>query len=265
MGRISETFERLRGEHKSAFIAYIMAGDPDRATSQAILDGLPAAGADIIELGLPFTDPVADGGTVQMAGLRALASGQTVRATLDMVAEFRTRDTTTPILLMGYFNPIFSYGVECFLAHAATAGVDGLIIVDIPAEEDDDLCNPAREAGIDFIRLVPPTTDGARLARVVRDAGGFIYYVSVTGTTGAAAAAPEHVAPRIEEIRKASGLPVVVGFGIRTPAAAADMAAVADGVAVGSAIVSKIAERGPVEETFKFVAELSAGAHSARA
>ncbi|MBO6902522.1 MAG: tryptophan synthase subunit alpha [Rhizobiaceae bacterium] len=265
MGRISETFERLRSKNKAAFIAYIMAGDPDRTTSQAIFDGLPAAGVDIIELGLPFTDPVADGEAVQMAGLRALKSGQTVRATLDMVADFRARDTTTPVLLMGYFNPLFSYGVERFVADAATAGVDGLIIVDVPPEEDDDLCRPARAAGIDFIRLVPPTTDGVRLARVARDSGGFIYYVSVTGTTGAAAAVPEEVAPRIEEIRKVTGLPVVVGFGIRTAAAAAKMAAVADGVAVGSAIVSKIAENGPVEQALEYIGELSAGAHSARA
>ncbi|MFQ6554194.1 tryptophan synthase subunit alpha [Aestuariibius insulae] len=263
MGRISTAFDRLRSENRKAFVAYIMAGDPDLETSLEVMRGLPEAGVDIIELGVPFTDPMADGGTIQLAGQRALAGGQTLARTLDMVRRFRADDPDTPIVLMGYYNPIYNRGVETFLKDASEAGVDGLIVVDLPPEEDSELCLPALAAGLDFIRLTTPTTDDARLPTVMQNTSGFVYYVSITGITGAAEADPQAVAPDVERIQTASGLPVVVGFGVKTPQNAEAIASVADGVVVGSAIVAKIAEGKPVPEVLDFVSSLSDGAHRA--
>ncbi len=261
MGRISTAFDRLRAENRKAFVAYIMAGDPDLETSLQIMRGLPGAGVDVIELGVPFTDPMADGGTIQLAGQRALASGQTLAKTLDMVRRFRKEDADTPIVLMGYYNPIYNRGVETFLKDASEAGVDGLIVVDLPPEEDSELCLPALKAGLDFIRLTTPTTDDARLPAVTQNTSGFVYYVSITGITGAAEADPATVAPDVKRIQNASGLPVVVGFGVKTPQNAQAIAGVADGVVVGSAIVSQIADGKPVEEVLDFVKALAEGAH----
>jgi tryptophan synthase alpha chain len=261
MTRIDETFARLRGEGRKAFVAYIMAGDPDPDTSMEILRGLPAAGVDIIELGVPFTDPMADGPTIQLAGQRALAAGQTLQKTLDMVAEFRREDDATPIVLMGYYNPIYNRGVDRFLEDAKAVGVDGLIVVDLPPEEDDELCIPAQQAGLNFIRLATPTTDDKRLPKVLTNTSGFVYYVSITGITGAAAAQAEEVAPEVARIKAKTDLPVVVGFGIRTPEAAEAIARVADGAVVGSAIVAKIGEGRPVAEVLEFVRTLAEGAH----
>lgn len=261
MTRIDETFARLRGEGRKAFVAYIMAGDPDPDTSMEILRGLPAAGVDIIELGVPFTDPMADGPTIQLAGQRALAAGQTLQKTLDMVAEFRREDDATPIVLMGYYNPIYNRGVDRFLEDAKAVGVDGLIVVDLPPEEDDELCIPAQQAGLNFIRLATPTTDDKRLPKVLTNTSGFVYYVSITGITGAAAAQAEEVAPEVARIKAKTDLPVVVGFGIRTPEAAEAIARVADGAVVGSAIVAKIGEGRPVAEVLEFVRALAEGAH----
>jgi len=263
MTRIDAKFAALKSEGKKAFVAYVMAGDPDYATSLDLIKGLPGAGVDIIEMGLPFTDPMADGETIQLAGQRALEAGQTLQKTLDMAAEFRKSDTTTPIVLMGYYNPIFSRGVARFVAEAKAAGIDGLIVVDLPPEEDDELCLPAQAAGLNFIRLATPTTDDKRLERVVQNTSGFIYYVSITGITGAATAQAADVAPEVARIRAASGLPVVVGFGITTPEAAADIASVADGCVVGSAIVKEIGAGCPVPEVLERVRALAAGAHSA--
>lgn len=263
MSRISQTFERLANEGRKAFVSYIMAGDPDLETSLAIMEGLPAAGVDIIELGLPFTDPMADGPVIQMAGQRALAAGQTLERTLEMVRRFRAQDDATPIVLMGYYNPIYSRGVARFLRDAKAAGIDGLIVVDLPPEEDDELCLPALAEGLDFIRLATPTTDDKRMERVLQNTSGFVYYVSITGITGAAAAQAGDVGPEVSRIKSACGLPVVVGFGIRSAQSAAEIAAVADGAVVGTAIVSKIADRVPRDEILSFVSELAAGAHSA--
>ncbi len=263
MSRIETTFARLKADGRKAFVAYIMAGDPDMETSFRVMRGLPGAGVDVIELGMPFTDPMADGPTIQMAGQRALAGGQTLEKTLEMVRRFRAGDAETPIVLMGYYNPIYNRGVERFLADAVAAGIDGLIVVDLPPEEDAELCLPARAQGINFIRLATPTTDDARLPAVVRNTSGFVYYVSITGITGAAAAQAEAVAPDVARIRAASGLPVVVGFGITSPEAAAEIAAVADGCVVGSAIVKLIGDGRPVDEVLARVADLAAGAHRA--
>ena len=263
MSRIAATFERLRAEGRRAFVSYVMAGDPDAETSLEIVKGLPGAGVDIVELGVPFTDPMADGPTIQEAGQRALAGGQTLEGTLAMVRAFRAGDDTTPIVLMGYYNPIYNRGVDRFLADAREAGVDGLIVVDLPPEEDAELCLPALEAGIDFIRLATPTTDAKRLPRVLENSSGFVYYVSVTGITGAAAAEAGEVGPEVARIKASTGLPVVVGFGIRSPEAAETIAGVADGCVVGSAIVAQIAEGKPVAEVLDYVATLAAGAHRA--
>lgn len=263
MTRIDDTFARLRAEGKKAFVTYIMAGDPDVPTALAVMKGLPAAGADIIELGLPFTDPMADGPTIQRAGQRALEGGMTVDATLEMVRDFRAGDAVTPIVLMGYYNPIYARGVERFLAEAVSAGIDGLIVVDLPPEEDDELCLPAQAAGMNFIRLATPTTDDKRLPKVLTNTSGFVYYVSITGITGAAAAQATDVAPEVARIKRATDLPVIVGFGINTPEAARSIAAVADGAAVGSAIVKMIGEGKPVDEVLAFVKSLADGAHSA--
>lgn len=263
MTRIDDTFARLRAEGKKAFVAYVMAGDPDLETSLAVMQGLPAAGVDVIELGVPFTDPMADGPTIQLAGQRALEGGQTLQKTLDMVAEFRKGDNATPIVLMGYYNPIYSRGVDKFLVDAAAAGVDGLIVVDLPPEEDSELCLPAQAAGLNFIRLATPTTDAKRLPKVLQNTSGFVYYVSVTGITGAAAAQATEVGPEVARIKQSTDLPVIVGFGINTPEAARTIASVADGCVVGSAIVKEIGAGKSVAEVLAFVATLAAGAHSA--
>jgi tryptophan synthase alpha chain len=263
MTRIDDTFARLRAEGKKAFVAYVMAGDPDLETSLAVMQGLPAAGVDVIELGIPFTDPMADGPTIQLAGQRALEGGQTLQKTLDMVAAFRKGDNATPIVLMGYYNPIYSRGVDKFLVDAAAAGVDGLIVVDLPPEEDAELCLPAQAAGLNFIRLATPTTDAKRLPKVLQNTSGFVYYVSVTGITGAAAAQAGEVGPEVARIKRSTDLPVIVGFGINTPEAARTIAGVADGCVVGSAIVKEIGAGKSVAEVLAFVATLAAGAHSA--
>ena len=263
MTRIDAKFADLKSQGKKAFVAYVMAGDPDFDTSLEVVRGLPGAGVDIIELGLPFTDPMADGSAIQLAGQRALEGGMTLDKTLALAAAFREQDDTTPIVLMGYYNPIYSKGVDTFLEAAKKAGVDGLIVVDLPPEEDAELCLPAQAAGMNFIRLATPTTDDKRLLRVVQNTSGFVYYVSITGITGSAEADAGDVAPEVERIQKASGLPVIVGFGVNTPAKAEAIASVADGVVVGSAIVSKIADGLPVEDVLSFVKTLLDGAHRA--
>ena len=261
MTRIDATFARLRAQGRKAFVSYIMGGDPDPETSLAVMRGLPGAGVDIIELGVPFTDPMADGPTIQLAGQRALAAGMTLAGTLEMVRRFRERDDETPIVLMGYYNPIHSRGVAQFLTEARAAGVDGLIVVDLPPEEDSELCLPAQAAGLNFIRLATPTTDDKRLPAVLKNTSGFVYYVSITGITGAAVAQAGDVAPEVARIKAATELPVIVGFGISTPEAAETITSVADGCVVGSAIVREISLGKPVDEVLSFVAGLAAGAH----
>ena len=241
MTRIDAKFADLKAKGKKAFVSYVMAGDPDFDRSLEIVRGLPSAGVDIIELGLPFTDPMADGPTIQLAGQRALDGGMTLKRTLQLATEFRKDDDTTPIVLMGYYNPIYSMGVPVFLEAAKAAGIDGLIVVDLPPEEDSELCLPSQEAGLNFIRLATPTTDDNRLKRVAQNTSGFVYYVSITGITGAAEADAGDVSPAVVRIREATGLPVVVGFGVNTPEKSRTIAEVADGVVVGSAIVSQIA------------------------
>jgi tryptophan synthase alpha chain len=263
MTRIDATFARLRAEHRKAFVAYVMAGDPDAATATEIVLGLPAAGVDVIELGLPFTDPMADGPTIQLAGQRALEGGMTLDGTLDIVRKLRETNDETPVVLMGYYNPIYSRGVDTFLEQAREAGVDGLIIVDLPPEEDEELCLPAQAAGLNFIRLATPTTDAERLPKVLQNTSGFLYYVSITGITGAGAASADKVAPEVAAIKAGTDLPVIVGFGIKTPDAARDIAAVADGCVVGSAIVDRIAAGEPVADVLAYVGSLADGAHSA--
>ena len=263
MTRIDDKFATLSAEGKKAFVAYIMAGDPGYDTSLKLMKGLPGAGVDIIELGLPFTDPMADGPTIQLAGQRALKAGQTLEKTLKMAREFRKTDADTPIVLMGYYNPIHSRGVDRFLDEAKTAGIDGLIIVDLPPEEDDELCLPAQAAGLNFIRLATPTTDKKRLPKVLQNTSGFLYYVSITGITGAAAAVTGEVGPEVERIKASTDLPVVVGFGIKTPEAAQAIAKIADGAVVGSAIVERIGRGDAVADVLEFVATLAAGAHRA--
>ena len=263
MSRIQDCFSRLGAERKKAFVAYVMAGDPDFETSLEVVLGLPGAGVDIIELGLPFTDPMADGPVIQLAGQRALKAGQTLDRTLEMVRRLRERDDRTPVVLMGYYNPIHSRGVERFLGEAKAAGIDGLIVVDLPPEEDEELCLPALARGIDFIRLATPTTDDRRLPTVLRNTSGFVYYVSITGITGAAEARPSDVGPEVARIKAATDLPVIVGFGIRTPESARAIASVADGAVVGSAIVAEIAQGRSPEEVLAFVRSLAEGAHAA--
>ncbi len=263
MTRIDNKFAALKKAGKKAFVTYVMAGDPDYATSLEIVKGLPAAGADIIELGLPFTDPMADGPTIQLAGQRALDAGMTLEKTLQMARDFRADDDETPIVMMGYYNPIFSRGVDRFLSDAKAAGIDGLIIVDLPPEEDDELCIPAQNAGLNFIRLATPTTDDKRLPKVMQNTSGFVYYVSITGITGAAEAQAGDVAPEVARIKAVSDLPVVVGFGIKTPEAAQGIASVADGAVVGSAIIDLIADDRSPAEVLAFVKTLADGAHRA--
>ncbi|SPH24222.1 Tryptophan synthase alpha chain [Defluviimonas aquaemixtae] len=263
MTRIETKFADLRAKGKKAFVAYVMAGDPDLQTSLSLMKGLPGAGVDVIELGMPFTDPMADGPTIQLAGQRALEAGQTLQKTLDMVSEFRKTDADTPIVMMGYYNPIYSRGVDRFLKDAKAAGVDGLIVVDLPPEEDEELCIPANAEGMNFIRLATPTTDDKRLPKVLQNTSGFVYYVSITGITGAAAAQAADVGPEVARIKFATDLPVIVGFGIRTPAAAKAIASVADGAVVGSAIVKMVEEKKSVADILAFVKGLADGAHSA--
>ena len=240
--RIDTRFAALKAEGRPALVTFITAGDPDMATSLEILKSLPGAGADVIEVGMPFSDPMADGPAIQLAGQRALAGGQTMVKTLEMVRAFRKGDNDTPIVLMGYYNPIYSYGNERFLADAKSAGVDGLIIVDLPPEADDELCLPAMQAGLNFIRLATPTTDDRRLPRVLSNTSGFVYYVSITGITGAASPDPVKVAASVAHIKAKTELPVAVGFGVKNADQARAIGEAADGVVVGSALVGAIAE-----------------------
>jgi tryptophan synthase alpha chain len=239
-GRIDRRFAELKKEGRAALVTFTMAGDPDHATSVAILKALPKAGADVIELGMPFTDPMADGPAIQAAGLRALKAGQNMKKTLAAVRDFRNGDDATPLVLMGYYNPIYIYGVERFLGDAKAAGVDGLIVVDLPPEEDSELCLPAMKAGLNFIRLATPTTDDKRLPTVLTNTSGFVYYVSITGITGAAAPDAQKVTAAVARIKRHTTLPVCVGFGVRTAAHARAIAAGADGVVVGSALVDAV-------------------------
>ena len=238
--RLDKKFDHVRAQNRAALVTFVMGGDPDPETSFKIVEQLPNAGADLIEIGMPFTDPMADGPAIQAAGLRALAGGQTLKKTLALVARFRQGNTETPIILMGYFNPIYIYGVHAFLRDALQAGVDGLIVVDLPPEEDDELCKPALAAGLNFIRLATPTTDDHRLPKVLTNTSGFVYYVSVTGITGSAIANYDHVADQVARIKAHTPLPVVVGFGVKDAATAEKVARGADGVVVGSALVEAV-------------------------
>ena len=238
--RIDARFAELAKQGRSAFVTFLMAGDPDPKTSLDILKALPKAGADIIEIGMPFTDPMADGPSIQAAGLRALKAGMTLKKTLEMVRGFRKDDNATPLVLMGYYNPIYIYGVDKFLADAKSAGVDGLIIVDLPPEEDTELCIPAMKAGLNFIRLATPTTDDKRLPAVLANTSGFVYYVSITGITGSASANSTAVGEAVARIKRHTKLPVCVGFGIRTPDAARAIAENANGAVVGTALVDAL-------------------------
>jgi tryptophan synthase alpha chain len=268
--RIEARFAKARSEGRAALVTYVMAGDPDPETSFAVLKALPKAGADIVELGLPFTDPMADGPAIQAAGLRALRQGQTTAGTLDLVRRFRAEDADTPVILMGYFNPIYQYGVERFLAEAKEAGVDGLIVVDLPPEEDAELCLPTLAAGLAFIRLATPTTDDKRLPAVLANTAGFVYYVSITGITGAATPDFGKVETAVARIKGHTSLPVVVGFGVKSGAHAAAIAKGADGVVVGSALVSALegtlvdgkATPETVQAVARLVSELAEGVRS---
>jgi tryptophan synthase alpha chain len=261
--RIDTRFAELKKQGRSAFVTFVMAGDPDPATSLDIIKALPQAGADIIEIGMPFTDPMADGPSIQAAGLRALKAGMSLKKTLELVRGFREHDNTTPLVLMGYYNPIYIYGVDQFLTDAKTAGVDGLIIVDLPPEEDTELCLPAMKAGLNFIRLATPTTDDKRLPAVLANTSGFVYYVSITGITGSASADTKLVGQAVSRIKRHTDLPVCVGFGIRTPESAQGIAATADGAVVGTALVDALrgsldAEGRATAKTVGAVADLAA-------
>lgn len=261
LSRIDRRFAALKEEGRAALVTFVTAGDPDLETSKAILKGLPGAGADIIELGMPFSDPMADGPAIQAASLRALKAGHKMRDTLAMVREFREADDETPIVLMGYYNPIYVYPNEAFLDEAAAAGVDGLIVVDVPHEADAELCLPAIERGLNFIRLVTPTTDDNRLKTVLKNTSGFLYYVSITGITGAASANPDDVQQEVARLKRSTALPVAVGFGVRTPEQARAMSQGADGVVVGSALVRAIEDTltqdgGPTGNTVSAVLSL---------
>ena len=271
--RIDRRFAALKQDGRSALVTFTMAGDPDYETSVAILKALPKVGADVIELGMPFTDPMADGPAIQAAGLRALKAGQNMKKTLAAVREFRAGDYATPIVLMGYYNPIYIYGVARFLADAKAAGLDGLIVVDLPPEEDSELCLPAMQAGFNFIRLATPTTDDKRLPVVLTNTSGFVYYVSITGITGAAAPDAGRVAQAVARIKRHTGLPVAVGFGVRDAASAAAIARCAEAVVVGSALVERVrtsldaagkATPDTVLSVVGLVAELAAGVRSGR-
>jgi tryptophan synthase alpha chain len=269
--RIDAKFVELAGAGRCGLVTFLMAGDPDPATSLAIIKALPPAGADMIEIGMPFTDPMADGPAIQAAGLRALHAGQDMIKTLALVRAFRAGDATTPIVLMGYYNPIYIYGVERFLVDAKAAGVDGLIVVDLPPEEDTELCLPALQAGLNFIRLATPTTDDKRLPAVLANTSGFVYYVSITGITGAAAPDAGRVSEAVKRIKRHTALPVAVGFGVRDAASAAAIARGAEAVVVGSALVEKVrlsldaggkATATTVPSVAALVAELAAGVRS---
>ena len=271
--RIDRRFAQLKAEGRAALVTFLTAGDPDPATSLALLRAIPAAGADVVELGMPFTDPMADGPAIQLSSQRALKAGQTLKNTLEMVRAFRQGDDETPLVLMGYYNPIYIYGVDRFLRDAKSAGVDGLIVVDLPPEEDEELCLPALKAGVNFIRLATPTTDDKRLPAVLANTSGFVYYVSITGITGAATPDPAKVAAAVARIKRHTKLPVAVGFGVRTAEQAAVIAAGADGVVVGSALVNalKASLDGDDKVTAKtvtvvvnLVAELARGVRGAR-
>jgi len=267
MTRIDNAFNRLRAESRGGLITFITAGDPTYSVSLDLMRALPKAGADLIELGMPFSDPMADGPAIQASSLRALNKGMTLRRTLDMVAEFRRGDLETPVVLMGYFNPIYRYGVEAFLEDAGRAGVDGLIIVDLPPEEDAELCQPAIQAGMNFIRLATPTTDDKRLPAVLANTSGFVYYVSIAGITGTRSASQEAVDAAVQRLKAHTGLPVAVGFGIKSPEQVSAVTRTADAAVVGSAIVSLIekhvrqdgtVDAGVIDAVTGFVRELSA-------
>ena len=270
--RMKARFEDLKRQNRAGLVTFITAGDPDDRTSAAVLRALPAAGADVIELGMPFTDPMADGPTIQAAALRALKAGHRLSKTLAMVRDFRRDDDATPIVLMGYYNPIYVYGVARFLVDAREAGVDGLIVVDLPPEEDRELCVPALEAGLNFIRLATPTTDDARLPAVLKNTSGFVYYVSVNGITGSAIPDYSRVADSVQRIKRHTDLPVAVGFGVKTPEGAAEVAAHADAVVVGTALIDVLARSldggqatpTTVDAVRSFVEGLARGVRSAR-
>jgi tryptophan synthase alpha chain len=271
--RIDARFARCRSEGRAALVTFLMCGDPDIVTSLEIIKALPKAGADVIEIGMPFTDPMADGPSIQAAGLRALKAGTTLRKTLAMVADFRKSDPDTPIVLMGYYNPIYIYGVEAFLADARTVGVDGLIVVDLPPEEDAELCVPALNAGLNFIRLATPTTDDKRLPTVLTNTSGFVYYVSITGITGAAIPDYSRVGEAVNRLKTHTQLPIAVGFGVKNAQTAASIAAHADGVVVGTALVDALknsldvnnrATGGTVSAVAGLVADIASGVRSAR-
>jgi tryptophan synthase alpha chain len=271
--RIDQRFADLKKEGRAALVTFLTAGDPDAATSLAILKNLPAAGADVIELGMPFTDPMADGPAIQASSQRALKGGQTLRKTLELIREFRKGDNGTPLVLMGYYNPIYIYGVDRFLVDAKAAGVDGLIVVDLPPEEDEELCLPALKAGLNFIRLATPTTDDKRLPAVLANTSGFVYYVSITGITGTAAPNAARVTDAVARIKRHTSLPVAVGFGVRDAARARSIAEGADGVVVGSALIDVLRETldkdgkatgGTVKAVTNLVASLAEGVRSVR-
>jgi tryptophan synthase alpha chain len=269
MSRIDRRFAACKAQGRAALVTFVMGGDPDLATSRDILRALPRSGADIIEIGMPFTDPMADGPAIQAAGLRALWADTTLREVLELAADLRASDPDVPIVLMGYYNPIYRMGVANFLTRAQAAGVDGLIVVDLPAEEDEELCLPALAAGIAFIRLATPTTDDARLARILQNTSGFLYYVSITGITGAARANPTHIGEAVARLRRQTSLPIAVGFGVKTAEDAADIARHADAVVVGTSIVERVAaslggRHEPVEAVSSFVAGLATGVRSGR-
>ncbi|MBO0735323.1 MAG: tryptophan synthase subunit alpha [Alphaproteobacteria bacterium] len=273
MSRIERRFAALREEGRAGLVTYLTAGDPDRGTSSRLFAGLSAAGADLIEIGMPFSDPMADGAAIQQAGQRALKRGMTLRRTLAMVRELRCADDATPIVLMGYYNPIYRYGPEAFARDAVSAGVDGLIVVDLPPEEDAELTGPARATGLDLIRLATPTSDDQRLPRIVEGASGFIYYVAIAGITGTRSADPASIANAVDRLRRFTRLPIAVGFGIRTPEQAAAVARAADAAAVGSSLVQRLAlnldaqgraKPGLVDAVLADVRALAAGIRSAR-
>jgi len=266
--RIDARFAALKDARRAALVTFVMAGDPDYQRSLAVVKALPKAGADVIEIGMPFTDPMADGPAIQAAGLRALKGGQTLNKTLQLVRDFREGDDTTPIVLMGYYNPIYVHGVDKFLAEARVAGVDGLIVVDLPPEEDEELCLPALKAGLNFIRLATPTTDDKRLPAVLANTSGFVYYVSIAGITGAAAPDADVVGQAVARVKRHTHLPVAVGFGVRDAASAAALAAKADGVVVGTALVEAVRKAlpdgDPAAAVADLVRELAAGVASAK-
>ncbi len=261
MSRIEAKFKELRKNNSSAFVTFLMAGDPDLPTSLKIMTELPKLGVDIIEIGMPFTDPMADGPAIQKAGQRALDSGTTLTKVLDLVKNIRVKNKQIPIVLMGYYNPIYSMGVEKFLENAKKAGVDGLIIVDLPPEEDSELCLPAKKAGLDFIRLATPTTSPTRLPTVLKNTSGFIYYVSVAGITGASNLNVEEVEKEVRRIKGKTHLPMCVGFGIKTPSDAEKVANIADGVVVGSAIIDLIEKEKPIDDIKNYIKSLAKAVH----